>query len=256
VAHVLRVLAAAVSVCAAPSLAAIDCDRARDLAPAPGTHAVIAYVDAAEDTVRAFDRMRGRVQTAVLSDYLKSLDGATPADAKLIFVICQRPRPVIERDDIERLMGAKVSLALTRIREGSSVMFAQAVIPQIHRSNPAFSSDLDVFSADGSESDLSVAGWEAAIHANRMSLNALLGLALGMHQLEARNGPLAKLLLCKSRSDLRNAKGLLLDDSPQSETDLLGYIGELLKQEESLVARSSTPIDAKLRQQIELACAA
>jgi hypothetical protein len=253
--RVLRGLAAVVSFCAAPALAAIDCDRARNLALEPGTHAVIAYVDAGNDTVKAFERMRGRVQSAVLSDYLKPPAGTSPPAAKLIFVISQRPRPVIDRDDIKKLMGSKVTLALTRIREGSNVIFAQAVIPQIYRRNPAVTSDLDVFAADGSASDLAVAGWEASIHANRMSLNALLGLALGIHYLEARNGPMAKLLLCKSRSDLRNARDLLLNDSPQSEQDLLVDIDELLRQAEPMAASASTAIDASLRQQIKLACA-
>lgn len=255
VVRLLRTLGAALVLAQAThALSAIDCDRVRKLEPKPDTSVVIVYLDATGDNGTGMDRLRSNVQNNLLPSYLKSLGVKVPRATSFLFVICNRARPVIERKDIDDLMGIPVSLALSRNRQGSDTVLTLAVIPQIDRRKPAFASDLDVFGSDPSASNRSVDGWLETLRVNSGHVNGLLGLALGIHHLNQKDGPMAKLLLCKSRVDLRRA-GTLLKDSPQSDQDLQDAVEDLLKEAEPLATASSSSVNATLREKIDLACA-
>jgi len=251
----LRTLAATLVLAyASHALGAINCDHVRNLKTPPDTHVVVAYVDTIPDSgADAADRLRRNVQNNLLPGYLASLGVKAPRATGLLFVICGRARPVIELKDVDELMKVQVSLALSRKRQGSSVVFTQAVIPQIHRRRPPYVSDLDVFVTDPSANDPSVDGWLETIRVNSGYLKGLLGLALGIYHLDQKDGPMAKLLLCKSRVDLRRA-GAFFKDSPQSDQDLHAFVEDLLKEAEPLAVASAGSVDAILREKINLAC--
>jgi len=253
-----QLFAVALIVCGLPSAwATIDCAQAEAQTGRPDELAAIAYVDVATfgpDRIAAEDKLRRYLDTTVLGNYKAKLGYVLPV--KLRFIVCGgglKPLTLRERRDVVGLQELGVALAVWRSSENGKAVVTHLVTGEVARDLPSELADAHIVFVDPSSADDAPGRWNDPAAAGAPAMQSLIGLGLGMALLEKRDGPGAKLALCKSRGDMSAALDRRLRPGP-NETQLTALFQKLIAEADRLIDSGSKPnVEVALR--ISAACA-
>jgi hypothetical protein len=237
--------------------ATIDCAQAEARTGPPDELAAIAYVDAATfgpDRIAAEDKLRRYLDATVLGNYKAKLGYVSPV--KLRFIVCGgglQPLTLRERRDVEGLQDLRVALAVWRSSENGKAIVTHVVTGELARDVPSELADSHIVFFDLSSADDVPGRWNDPSAAGAPALQFLIGLSLGMALLEKRDGPGAKLALCKSRGDMSAALDRRLRPGP-NETQLTALFQTLIAEADKLIDAGSKP-NVDIARRISAACA-
>ncbi|MBS0448205.1 MAG: hypothetical protein JSR59_19925 [Proteobacteria bacterium] len=207
---------------ALPAYSKVDCNYSFGQSP-DTTFIIVAYVN--PDTIGAtgndLQRLRQRFNADILQNYTTSLgDLWKKSNMQLQMFICEKGDvpSLIDNGDLAFLATARALMQLWRTKEADAAVVTHAIIPRIARETPSRAEDLNIMLVDRTEPAKSVESWRKSIASEADALKALTGLALGLRYLDVEKDALiAKLLLCKSRADLKLSLAEFGDDRSVSK---------------------------------------
>jgi len=223
----------------------ISCSAVGDTVAGERDHLVLAYgiVATTSDTARTLRTLR---QT-VLQQYMDSV--GLKSDT-LVPVRCDQMLDIagLTTSDVQYMDNSRVAVAIWRSSDGKKAFASHAAIPRLIKATPPMYPDLEVSSIDASDGPNTADGWVAFAIKDKLALQGMLGLGLGMRLLDL-DPPVAKLLLCKSRNDFKLASDLIVQPPL---TSLLADISQLIDKADRQISVGRLGDD--LKQRIRAAC--